>query len=395
VNPALPATRLRGSVVGSRTELLSLVLRTIGLTLVTLGFYSFWARTRLRRWIWSSVRIGGVPLEYAGEPQEKAAGFALAGVMVAFWFGGVVMLLAFASVNLTHAPEPGLLTGFAALAPVYWFAQYRGRRYLLDHTRWRGLSFSLAPGAWGYAGRAVIWSALAVLSLGVLVPLRRHRLFRYVARRAAYGDGRFLPAAGSRGLWRPWLPALLTIWAIAGIVAFASATDRPEALLPLVVVLPLALWAWIDWRVRSFRVLASGLRWGEAAALRVAPRTGRVIRIQGLGWLIVLATLAGLAPFASGFVLALARDGQEAASSLDLDLSGLEVAAGILVFYVLFFVLRGGLRTVFVTWPLIAHVLETAEVAGAHELSSARPGARSAMADADGFANLFDMGAGI
>jgi uncharacterized membrane protein YjgN (DUF898 family) len=395
VNAELPATRLRGGFSGGRAELLSLVLRTVALTLLTLGIYSFWARTRLRRWIWSSIRMGDAPLEYVGEPQEKAAGFALAAVMVAFWFGPVVMLLAFASVQWAHTPEYGLTAGFAALLPVYWFAQYRGRRYLLTHTRWRGLSFSLAPGAWGYTMRAVLWSLLALLSFGLLVPLRRHRLFRYVAERASYGDGRFRSVAGARDLWRPWIPALLSLWAVAAVVVYAGANEEPEALWLLLGAGPVALLAWINWRVASTRHLVSGLRWGRTAALSIAPRTGRVVRLQALGWVVVVAILAALAPFASGLVYALALDGQQVALGLDLDLSGIEIAVGVLVFYALLFVLRAGLRTAFVTWPVIAHVGETATLDGAQDLATARPGVRRAMVDADGFANLFDMGAGI
>jgi hypothetical protein len=395
----VPATRLSGGVAGARSGLLALVLKSVALTLLTGGLYSFWARTRLRRWIWSSIRLGDAAFEYAGDPLEKAAGFAIAAVMVAFWFGAAMMLLVFLSVDLAHALEPGLAAGFVLLLPVYWIAQYRGRRYLMAHTRWRGIAFSLMPGALGYAGRAALWSALAVASLGLLVPLRRHRLFRYMAERARYGDARLRLECDARALLRPWLPVLALGWGAAGAVMLAAWRDAADPLVLLAVLGPLLLVAWANWRTASTRILLSGLglEMGRTrrARLRVAPRLGRVLRIQLLGWLAIAAILAAIAPFASGLVVALAEDGQRAAAVWDLDLTGIEIAAGLLLFYALAFVLRGGLRLAFVTWPLIAHVAETAEASGAPALARVRAAPAARMADADGFANLFDMGAGI
>ena len=45
------------------------------LNLVTLGFYRFWAKTRVRRHIWSSVHVNGEPLEYTGTGKELFIGF--------------------------------------------------------------------------------------------------------------------------------------------------------------------------------------------------------------------------------------------------------------------------------------------------------------------------------
>ena len=76
---------LETAVKGARIDLLGLVLKTGSLMVVTLGLYSFWARTRLRRWLWSSVRPGGMPLEYTGQPLEKLIGFFVAAVLLVFY----------------------------------------------------------------------------------------------------------------------------------------------------------------------------------------------------------------------------------------------------------------------------------------------------------------------
>ncbi|NBT31155.1 MAG: DUF898 family protein, partial [Rhodobacteraceae bacterium] len=57
--------------VGQRGDVFGLAFRAGVITILTLGFYRFWMKTRLRRWYWSSIRPGGVPMEYTGDPVEK------------------------------------------------------------------------------------------------------------------------------------------------------------------------------------------------------------------------------------------------------------------------------------------------------------------------------------
>ena len=114
---------LETAVKGARIDLLGLVLKTGSLMVVTLGLYSFWARTRLRRWLWSSVRPGGMPLEYTGQPLEKLIGFFVAAVLLVFYVGLVMMLILFASLNLTGDTTPGFIAALALILPLYFIAQ--------------------------------------------------------------------------------------------------------------------------------------------------------------------------------------------------------------------------------------------------------------------------------
>ena len=56
-------------------SLATILAKNAFLNLVSLSFYRFWARTNLRRYFWSSVRIGGEPLEYTGQARELFIGF--------------------------------------------------------------------------------------------------------------------------------------------------------------------------------------------------------------------------------------------------------------------------------------------------------------------------------
>ncbi|MFM7304801.1 MAG: DUF898 family protein, partial [Alphaproteobacteria bacterium] len=62
----------------TRPGLERLVLRNLGLNLVTLWFYRFWAKTRWRRHIWSNISLLGDPVEYTGTGAEMFKGFLIA-----------------------------------------------------------------------------------------------------------------------------------------------------------------------------------------------------------------------------------------------------------------------------------------------------------------------------
>lgn len=383
-------------VAGTRGQLFGLVARTTVLTVLTLGVYSFWARTRVRRWLWSSLRVGGTPFEYVGQPLEKLMGFVIAAVIVAVYLGLVVMVLIFLSLNIWGSPGPGTAAAFALVLPVYWFAQYRGMRYLLNHTHWRGVGFSMEPAAWRYSGLAVFWTVLSLLSAGLLWPVRVQRLWRFRARRSFYGDDHFRLTLRARALFAPFLPALVGIWGLIATSYAVFGINRPDVAWLYVLFVPLAFFGWVHWRVVSYRKLASSLAFAGAAGLDVMPRTWRVIGIHIGGWLVVGALLA-----AAGVAVAFGMGAAALSVLPGIDPSTFEepdpylLFAGGLLFYLTFFLGRGALRMVFVTFPLIRHVGETLRVLGAAEVNAVRAGDRQHMHDADGFANLFDMGSGI
>lgn len=51
---------LQTSYSGSKGPLFRLAFKTGVLTVLTLGLYRFWMKTRMRRYYWSAIRPGGV-----------------------------------------------------------------------------------------------------------------------------------------------------------------------------------------------------------------------------------------------------------------------------------------------------------------------------------------------
>ena len=97
VVPAAPRTageRVDITFAGQPWSLAGLGFYNTLLTLLTLGVYSFWGRTEVRRRLWSMVRLNGEPLEYTGTGKELFLGFLFA--MGVVFLPAMLFLLAIA-----------------------------------------------------------------------------------------------------------------------------------------------------------------------------------------------------------------------------------------------------------------------------------------------------------
>jgi uncharacterized membrane protein YjgN (DUF898 family) len=81
-----------------KSKLFWLAFWTGLLTVLTLGIYRFWARTRLRRYIWSAIDAGGDSFEYTGTGLEKFLGFLIALVVLAVYLGLLQVGLSFSRI---------------------------------------------------------------------------------------------------------------------------------------------------------------------------------------------------------------------------------------------------------------------------------------------------------
>lgn len=92
---------------------------------LTLSFYRFWGRTRIRQYVWNHISIFGDRLEYTGTGKELCIGFLITlpiygmMVLVSETFESQLMLLAF------------LIVGY--------FAVFSGYRYRITRTNWRAI----------------------------------------------------------------------------------------------------------------------------------------------------------------------------------------------------------------------------------------------------------------
>ena len=172
---------------GRLGELYVIFIKNVLLTIVTLGIYRFWAKTRMRRYLWSHTSLFGDRFEYTGAGKELFLGFLIAlGLFILF---GAV----FAAVTIALGETAGqvMLAGFYTLVFFLFFvARFTALRYRLSRTRWRGIRGGLGGSPWRFAWLSVGWNIVNLLTAGLLGPVVTIRTLGYRIRNAFFGTAR-------------------------------------------------------------------------------------------------------------------------------------------------------------------------------------------------------------
>jgi uncharacterized membrane protein YjgN (DUF898 family) len=188
---------------GNWRQLLPIVLVNFLLSVITLGFYRFWGKTKIRRYLWKNTVLDGTRLEYTGTGLELFLGFLVAAAIFfvvtlsgEFMFGQSAEPAVLGIYNLVFFSFIILFTGFAI---------YRARNYRLSRTNWRGIRGGMSGSAWRHAFRWLGYNILTVLSLGFALPWVRTRLQTPLAQQSQFGGTNLEFNAPAGPLFRPFL----------------------------------------------------------------------------------------------------------------------------------------------------------------------------------------------
>ncbi len=220
-----PALRFDGSWSG----FFRLAFLNIILTIVTIGIYRFWAKTRVRRYLWSKTVFVDQPLEYTGRGIEL-----LIGAMLVF----LLLILPFTLLSVAASVLQGMGLGpvsmalnlvfYAAAFWLFGFAVWRAQRYRLSRTRWRGIRGGMEGDAKRYAWLSIKMTLLNLVTLGFAQPYTTVRRWN-----ALWNDARFGSAAvHAAAEWRPLMRVFIGSWAMAlvliGVVGFWAFWQLPS-----------------------------------------------------------------------------------------------------------------------------------------------------------------------
>jgi uncharacterized membrane protein YjgN (DUF898 family) len=405
---------IHGQYHGKAGPLFSLYFKTAILTLITLGIYRFWAKTRIRKYIWSATAGDGDSFEYTGTGLEKLLGFLFAIVVLAVYLGIVQMALFYFGLNLFSEPRNdievmaqvgAIYISLLAVLPLLLFAVYRARRYKMARTRWRGLRFGMENGAWGYVWRALGHGFLTIITLGILLPRQTFWVEKYMTDRTWYGDARF----EQTGRWQSLYPGLKHVLFAVLLIVIGSALAVVVEIPVLAVVSVLVGYIWlivggVYYRIYAFNVLTRAKMLDGAVTFDSGARTGRVIGI----------TLTGIAAIIGAAIIGFLFMGLVLMATLGMSFGALgalfggyaspddfNAAGGILggivvaVLYVALILALGGLSLVMITQRIIDHVVSSVVVANAPHLDHINQRAPDPGADAEGFADALDIGGAI
>jgi hypothetical protein len=283
--------------------------------------------------------------------------------------------------------------------PLIFFAQYRARRYMLSRTRWRGLRFAMDAAAVGYAWRALLYFGLSIVTLGALMPLATFRLEKYMTDRMWYGDASF----EQEGQWTALYGAMKHLFIAVGLLLPAGVIIYWGLFLGFLSILSFAgciwlLFGFIYYQVESFKYLTAQKVLDGQVRFTSQASCERVIGIfvQGIILITILTIVLILIFVALYFVFsALGSNGMPGGGA------GAEIFGGSGLLWALLvvilgslacFVLIGALATVFISAPILGHIVDTLRVENSGQLEQIRQRAGDLMDDADGFADALDVG---
>jgi len=399
-----PAGPLALTYCGEGGALFRLALKTMFLTIVTLGIYRFWMKTRIRRYYWSSIRIDGQPLEFTGTGLEMFLGFLIAVTFLAIYLGAISLMLSFAGIVVFSDTTVMQLAATIAVIPLVYYAGYRARRYRLSRTRWRGIRFGMERGAVGYMLTALIYAALAVATLGVLLPLMEFTLRRFSVDRSWYGDLKFTQEGHWTGFLRPWLWVMAALALVA--IGFGGLVIEKRGAFGIIAAIGVSslMIAWVHYRVAATRYAYSHTRLGKGVRFTSTMRTGRIIGIYVVGFILIGiitgAVLTALGLIGAGLASALDLEGflRQILRDGNMPGRGGDVAAylgfgAVALAYLVSVLLALVLNEVFIVQPLLRHYVETMSLNGTDELDEVVQRERDAMTEAEGLADALDVGA--
>ncbi|HTJ64214.1 MAG TPA: DUF898 family protein [Alphaproteobacteria bacterium] len=249
---AAPAGQARTQQIifsGNTPAFLGVAIINALLTIVTLGIFRFWAKTRIRRYLWENTTFDGEPLEYRGRGLELFVG-AILGTLIIFVPVFLISIVA-ALVDPNHPAGPvailSRLVLFGGLYYLFGVGYYRAERYLISRSSWRGIRGGMTKGGWSYGGWFILMMLFQIVTLGFGRPYAQVRLWNMRMNDVMFGSVK----AEANAEWRPLFVryalsfiAAIVIYGVVigllvqdfmalGLMAQPGAKPDPHVMLPL------------------------------------------------------------------------------------------------------------------------------------------------------------------
>jgi uncharacterized membrane protein YjgN (DUF898 family) len=186
------------------------------LTLVTLGFYYFWAKTRLRQYLFSQSEIEGDRFAYHGTGRELLLGTLKAVLLFGLPIVGLNVIRDVLDVPLLLKFGAGLLS--AILLFVFFpIAMVGARRYRLGRTSWRGIRFSFRGRVWEMIKIFIVGTFFTGVTFGLYYPFFLVARQTFMVSHSYFGSERFGFDGRGQDLFGPYVISILLTLPTAGL----------------------------------------------------------------------------------------------------------------------------------------------------------------------------------
>ncbi|MFD2264803.1 YjgN family protein [Lacibacterium aquatile] len=189
---------------GAGGEIAKIALWNGFLTLITFGIFRFWAKTRMRRYVWSRFSFDGDRVEYTGTGGELFKGFLVASLLFLAFAFPLQIAIVFTGEETALAGVLNLVFLMVILALV-WLAGFFAHRYRLTRTRWRGIRGGMQAKIGRYFGLVLGYGLLTIITLGITYPLGSLARKRFLWNNSRFGTAAITCDAKVGRAWLPWL----------------------------------------------------------------------------------------------------------------------------------------------------------------------------------------------
>ena len=282
---AAEARDLRFSFRGVGGEYFRIWIVNLLLSIVTLGIYSAWAKVRREQYFHRNLILDDAGFDYHGNP-------------IAILKGRIIAALFFVSLSATQYIHP--LLYFIALlfgAIVFPWLIMRSMRFRAANSSYRGLRFSFI-GTYGGAFKAFIaYGLLAMLTLGICLPLWVREIRKYALENLRYGQGEFSCDARASSIFIIMLKAWLILMAAAFVAGVFFVISKWLGILGAIVLVfaYLGIIPYVRMGIENHVWNRTALEESEFSSdMQFRPYFGIVL----LNWLLIVLTLGLYWPWA-------------------------------------------------------------------------------------------------
>ena len=237
---------IRAAFHGMGGTLLGMHVVNVCLTLVTLGGYHFWAKAKIRRYLFSHTSFAGDRFAYHGTGKELYQGFLKA--MLVFGLPYFSLSAAHTFLDLPQSIDR-LSQALAGLVFFFYVpvAIVNARRYRCTRTSWRGIRFSFRGRTADFLKLYFRGWLLTILTLGTYYPYFQTQRQAFLHSHTYFGNQRFKFTGHGSGLMVPFVVTLFVTYALLGLCGFAFTMQLTNAGLTLLLI-PIVLgplWIWL------------------------------------------------------------------------------------------------------------------------------------------------------
>jgi len=288
--------------VGDMVEFRTIVLKNILLMIVTLGIYRFWAKTNVRRYIWSHTLFDSEPFEYTGTGKEIFLGF----VIVLVILGSIVGLFAFLINLLSGAGQIALIAllvfgGYITAGFLVGVAIYRAKVYRMSRTRWRGIRGAQVGSSMDFGVSFFLRAILLSLTANLIYPSFDKFNWNYDYKNKRIGKGRFSSLAESGPVYgRFFLCVFIGVILFSAISYFMSSlllsnTLGAEILYYVLILLALSVLKGL-YNARRLPYFISQLKFNDLG-MQFDTSSSEMMKFEFINFVIIIFSLGLAAPF--------------------------------------------------------------------------------------------------